>query len=222
MFNIILQKIKNKEPFALIRFGDGEFAILQNVECHRNGFDYNPEDLVDARFRKELMESLTYDGGDNYIIGICNKNVGKNSLPNKWLKSKVCRVTIDADIFVNKNYLRFIKEMVPLFKYPILVANSQAKIRKLPFDLLWFRIENSAWRTNSDLPEYLLDYLQYQKECQIILVAGGVFSNVLIHKLWKANKKHIYLDVGSTLDPFMYGKYTRKYHRRLDNGKNSI
>ncbi len=217
MFNKILQKIKNKEPFALIRFGDGEYTVLQNVECHRNGFYFNPKHTIDAKFKKELMKSLIYDGGENYIVGVCNKNVGKNSLPNKWLKSKVCRVTIDADIFVNKNYLRFIKEMVPLFRAPILVANKLAMIRKLPFDPLWFRIDDSAWKANSKLHEYLLDYLQYHKEPQIVLVAGGAFSNVLIHKLWEKNKNHIYLDIGSTLDPYIFGKNTRGYQRRLDN-----
>ena len=75
MLNQIFKKIENKEPFALIRFGDGEKNILNNVACNRKGFSFDPGDIRDCEFREELMDSLIYNGGKNYFIGIDDANL---------------------------------------------------------------------------------------------------------------------------------------------------
>jgi hypothetical protein len=219
MLNQILTKIQKKEPFALLRFGDGEYCILRDIHCIRNGFSYNPYDMKDKIFRENLINSLQYNGGKNYFVGICNKKV-KKGYPHKWLKEKVSpnSTIINASIFVNNNYLEFLDKFIPEFKKHdiIFVGNIKADTTKLPFKVHDFMpITNSVWRDYSNfIYESLIYWLFNEKKCYIVLVAGGVYSCVLIHKLWKANPNHIYIDIGSVFDPYIYGKNTRKYHNR--------
>jgi len=213
MLSKIITIIKEKIPFAFVRFGDGEFTILKNIKCKRNGFDYNPDNARDLEFRRKLYDALTYDREDNYTVGICNKYVEP---AHTWLKQRVHRVPIDADIFINRNYLKFIKECFPLFEDAVLIINEKGNVKKLPFKCnSSLTIKNSAWRYNNWIDVSLLYWLSDKKIPQIILVAGGAYSCVLIHELWKKNKNHIYIDVGSALDIFIFQSITRMYQKRL-------
>jgi hypothetical protein len=207
--NLILNKIKNKQPFALIRFGDGEKNIINNIECNRKGFSYDPGDIRDSEFRYNLIKSLEYNGGKNYFVG----------LNDSKLEKEVKGTIISPMIFVNQNYIDFLKKITPLFNDCILIANKKGNIDKLPFKPLdVIKIEDKFWHnTESESLHIGLLYWLYDKSTQIILVAGGAWSNVLIHRLWQSNKNHIYIDIGSTLDPFLFGKKTRKYQERLEN-----
>lgn len=208
MLNKIFQKIENKEPFALIRFGDGEKNIMNNVACKRKGFSYDPRDMRDQLFRAELMDSIYYYNGDHYYIGIDDEEIEKHINGTK----------IDPMIFVNENYLEFLKKLEEVGKkIPIvLVVNKKAKLGDLPFAFYKvFFLDDNAWRTAGDMDIKITNLLNKFKKPILALVAGGVYTNVLINKIWQKNKKHILIDIGSTLDPFLYGVKTRKYQERL-------
>lgn len=205
----ILGKIERSEPFALVRFGDGERAIINNVACNRKGFTYDPNNWKDTEFREQLIDSLEYKAY-NYIVGVNDEE----------LEQRVKSERISASIFINANYPKFVKWLPKLKDYKIiLVANRMAKYYTLPFKLnKLYPIDNSAWRTEDPIITIDLGYtLKLERQPLVVLVAGGAYSCVLINRLWRFNQKHILLDVGSTLDPFFFCKKTRLYHRRLNN-----
>jgi len=209
-FNLILNKIKNKEPFALVRFGDGEFNVLNNIPCNRQGFSFKMNNgffsescnCMDEGFRSELQKVYKYKSKNFYIA--TNKKDAK----------------ISAMIFINANYINFLENFIPLFNNisTSIVCHSSGNIEKLPFKIKKnYEIQNNAWYYSFGLEDVILRDLKIDRE--IVLVAGGAYSCVLIKELWEKNKNNIYIDIGSTLDPFLFGKKTRKYHERLNNEK---
>jgi len=205
----IIDLIKKEIPFSLIRFGDGEKNILDNIPCKRKGFEFNSEHPMNKLFRSELQESLEYKS-KNYFVGTNHPD----------LKKQVKSQNISASLFVNANYLVFLEKMIPILRKreAILICHIDGKIHKLPFELeKKYTLYNQAWLHEDCIEDYILNYLSLKKKQRIVLVAGGPFSNVLIHRLWKINKRHIFLDVGSVFDTFLFGKNTRKYHERLNN-----
>lgn len=210
---LIFTKIQNKEPFSLIRFGDGEKNILDNIPCKRKGFSYNPGDIIDRKFQKELIESLHYNGGKNYFVGVNDKKMEK----------EVKGTLISPMIFVNENYLPFLRrlEYVTKIMPVILIVNKTSKLTKIPFSFVGiFGLDDNAWRTANNLDIEILNCLKMFTEPCLFLIAGGAYSCSLIHKLWKQNKNHIYIDIGSTLDPYLYGQNTRQYQERLKHHDN--
>lgn len=42
-----------------------------------------------------------------------------------------------------------------------------------------------------------------QTENELYLLCAGPFGNILSHNLWSNNKNNTYLDIGSTLNPYL-------------------
>ncbi len=202
---LIQNKLLNNTPFSLIRFGDGESNIIDNVPCDRNGFKFNPEDIRASHFRNKLIESLEYDGGDNYLLGINPTD----------LKLRAKSPVISANLFLNKNYLDFLKRVLPIFKTKsvYLICNKKASFKLLPFTPeVRFNIHNNAWE--HDITEPLVENLETRLP-KIILVAGGVYACTLIYNLFKKAPQHTYIDIGSILDPWLFKEFTRQYQIRI-------
>lgn len=209
MINNIFENIEHKIPMAVVRFGDGEKNIIDNIPCQRKGFFYHPNNFQDLIFRDNLIESLRYYGGKNYLIGI----------DDDFLEKEVKGNIISPMIFVNQNYLVFLEKLKKVTKEipTVLVINKKSKLTNLPISFMSiFGLDNNAWRTANNLHLRILDWIKRFDSPLLLLVAGGAYSCVLIHKIWKQNQKHMLLDIGSTLDPFLFGQKTRKYQDRLN------
>lgn len=196
--------IKN-EPFALIRFGDGEKNIIDNVACNRKGFKFDPKNKEAKKFRQQLIASLEYDGGKNYLLGI--------NPPELILRAK--SPVVSANLFVNQHYIDFLKKVVPIFKTkPIyLICNRKASPKILPFiPQQTYKIHNNAWE--HDIYKYIIKILR-ELDPKLVLIAGGVYACTLIHRLWQKIQKHTLIDIGSVFDPFLYKQLTRQYHERI-------
>jgi hypothetical protein len=190
-----------KEPHALVRFGDGEQNIFDDVNCHRKGFSFDKE--VDQRMKNDLIASHDYMASNYYMAdGEC----------------------ISACLFVNENYKTFMTELVPLFNLynVIFVGHENSNINNLPFQVNeFFAVSNNAWRFYPTLHLDIFKSLKKYKEDCLVLFACGPYSNILIYRLWSAFKKHhIFLNIGSTFDPFIFGQNTRQYHERLFKNDN--
>lgn len=181
--------LEKKQPFALVRFGDGEKNILNDIPCQRKGFTFVPE--KDQEFREQLIDSHSYMH-PLYFVADDSK--------------------LSSCMLVNQNYPMFIKEIIPLFsKSKIhLVCHENSQIENLPFKVdKQYLVKNEAWKKP-------LDIEQFKKLKNVIfLVAAGPYSNVLIYDIWQINKKIICINVGSTLDPYLFGEKTRQYQERV-------
>ncbi len=202
----IMNLIKDEIPFSLIRFGDGEENILNNIPCKRQGFEYDSGDVRDQKFRLELEKSLNFYGGNRYFVGTNNFNLS------------IQGTIISPAIFINQNYPSFLNNIKRVLENRIiyLVCNISGDDRKLPFNIEnTYYINDSNWRYEEDLHNLILKHIEKEEKSVIVLIAGGPYSNILIHKLWKTNSENTYIDLGSVLDPYLFGQNTRKYHERL-------
>jgi hypothetical protein len=134
-----------------------------------------------------------------------------------WMRNNV-KVDKDhltwANLFVNSNYQFFKKEFIKEFENHdiIIVANAKATIENLPFKNKieeHIKITDTAWKDNFDLLE-ILPKKEYKDK--LFLFCAGPLGNMLSYKMWESNKSNIYLDIGSTLNPYLVGN-NRKYLR---------
>lgn len=214
---ILFDLLKNKTPFSFSKYADGEYSILVNENITNcDNWTYNSQ--TDEIYRQELLDSFRFNE-DGYYVGIsCPCCISMNDV--QWMRDNV-GVNKDhltwANIFVNGNYNNFKANFIPEFNNHkiILVANEYATIRNLPFEIEDFiPISKTAWKENFNLVEELP---KKQYKDKLFLFCAGPLGNMLAAKMWKYNKNNIYLDIGSTLNPWLIGS-NRGYLR----GSNTI
>jgi hypothetical protein len=208
------EKLQRGDKFSLSRYGDGEWAAITGrpLQCGVNpqkGITEWSTTGSDDKFniaRKYLTESLQFSD-DNYYVAICPCYVEMT----EFSKQNPDNITY-ANIFVNKNYPFFVDNYLEFFKTQkiYLVANKEANIRTLPFKVeKFYPVDYNAWINNLDLIE---EIESEGIQDGLFLFSAGPLSNILCYKLWETNKKNTYLDVGSTLDPWIDTGNPRAYY----------
>ena len=154
-FDTLKSKLISSEPFAFLRFSDGEGFVLydQYLELSDRGYNLNGSqgyayygkeeykvfDPEKHSFnRQKLIESLEYVAPNYYkglpmrescsaFDGIFDEIVENAGGDSEYLTF--------ANMWNNANYPRFIEEIVPIFseKKVVFVLNECANIEKLPF-----------------------------------------------------------------------------------------
>jgi SAM-dependent methyltransferase len=182
------------EPFAFVRFGDGERAICigRPVEA-QDGWSY---DGLASQFAGDLNASLRYND-PNYYMGISDGCCDRPS--RDWYLSQLTvpihQVTF-ANIFVNGNYRRFRQlELAGT----VIVSSGRGDIQ-VPEDLV---------NGDYDLDGIINQLLSVDRP---ILVAAGPASCIIVHKYWmRAERRQTIVDVGSAIDELTKGRKTRQY-----------
>jgi len=225
----ILEKLKQKENFAFIRFSDGELFVLQNMSLKLDetgtwingilaGPTYTFEDYKffdpeqHQEFHKKLWDSFTYEA-DNYYVGIsCACCVGMQNF--KWMKtalennqpdhnSKKYNVTW-ANLFVNSNYPRFISEFLPELKTKkiVLICNENAIISGSELNIIKdFRIGRNAMIENIDLHLEISKWITDNDiKDHVFCFSASSLTNITVYELYKKHPNNTYLDVGTTLN----------------------
>jgi len=209
-FNYFLNKIRNCEPFALIRPADGEFHILQNNTL--TNID-NWTFTKDGKLYNDLTSAIHLASKKNCYVGIpcgcCNFSMGKWYISNFKLHPSY---TTFANVFVNKNWKSWInfllnEKIAFTFIGPYVLPNNflVQNYINIPLYLV------NEWDSKGD--EYLTTILTEIKKIKnrIVLFSGGPISKILISHAWNIHPYNIYLDVGSSLDSFMKGSSNRHY-----------
>jgi hypothetical protein len=209
------------ENFCLTRFGDGELSIING-----NNFDVLSENSTEFDYFSEKEEYLTskqmlQDSFSNnkkgYYKGIpCHCCiVGDESLSIYDSFSDKQYLTW-ANVFVNSNYQDFNNYFSSIVKERkvYLISHFDAEVAQLTFDIEGhWKIGSNAWINNLEIIQEVKDYIEVMEiKDAVFLVAGGPFANIFCSELWNENTDNTYIDIGSTLDVYLYGKPTRHYH----------
>lgn len=218
-------KLARHEPFAFSKFADGEWAILAgrpiDTTKRWNGeFRYRPDNEEDRAHRRALLEAFTYQS-PNYYVGIgCRCCMGD-------IAHTEMRIACDqpaerltwANLFVNSNYAFYRDRIIPqyaTYRRVRVVCNSRAVVNTLPFRChTHFGIGTNAWADNASMISTVSTVASRVKG-ELFLFCAGPLGNRLAHKLNEINPENTYLDIGSTLDPWLFsGKrgMTRRYLR---------
>lgn len=207
LFNIF----KKGHPFSFSKYADGEWAIMTDDYLNNREFEYQKSTPI--FFKEKLIESIKYKDPNYYIGTCCPCCNGSRSFQMRKFSCQDEEQMTFANIFVNSNYPiykeTFLKEYS---KYDVhLIANSQSKIQNLPFKIeKFYPIGFSAWVNNYSLIE---EIKQYNLSNKLFLFCAGPFGNILAHQLYQSNKNNIYLDIGSTLNPWLQSEgFKRDYY----------
>jgi len=217
-----LEKIKTLNSFALSRFADGEASVLKNLTIgNKDGWLYKKDkNLI---FRSDLRKSLTCTD-KNFVYGISSRNVDeKNYLfLRKFIQQDLKYLTF-SDIWVNANYNLFNELFLATLnetkKEISIITNPKANVNKLKEFINvkdFIPIKGNCvtyWEKNREHLKALIDLKVSLSEAEIFLVAAGPLANIIIYEMWCINRSNVYLDIGSTLDPIIFKRLSRNYHK---------
>lgn len=193
--------LRNKTPFSLSRYGDGELTIMKGVPldlASKKEFTYDGN----TNMQEELLDSFTYQD-DSYFVGIgCKCCVGDETYEEyKTLCQQPAENLTWANIFVNGNYNYFLHNIMPLFEtFDEVVLVSPGTTERLPFKVSkHFKIGPDVWGKQYNLKEDLVTYTK-DKEGALVLLCAGPFANILCKTLHESNNRNTYLDLGSVFN----------------------
>lgn len=218
---ILHSAIANNEHISFSKFCDGEWAVICNKLIDNKEFRFDPSRKADQLKRKALIDAFQYKN-NRYFIGItCVKVFGlqTHKLMKQTSNQNEERLTW-ADIWVNSNYNYYKDNIIPLFKDRpvVLFCNENGKIENLPFNpYMVFPLKHNAWEYNWDIIEnakLVTSQLKKQGIKDLVyLFCCGPFGNILCHQLTEHEPENTYLDIGSTLNPWLQSAgFERDYY----------
>jgi hypothetical protein len=208
---ILRDAIKSGENISFSKFCDGEWAVLCNQKINNKEFWFDPDKKLDQLKRKSLMDAFQYKN-DRYFVGItCVRVFG---LHTHKLMKEVSGQNEEhltwADIWVNSNYRYFTENILPLFsKRPVLLfCNENGNVDNLPFTpYMILPVKHNAWEYNWNFVEESKQIISKLKQQgmnnMLVLFCCGPFGNILCHQLTEHEPDNTYLDIGSTLNPYL-------------------
>lgn len=216
------QKLERGEHFSFSKYADGEWAVIKNHNINNKEFWFDPDNPIDTSKRQALINSFKYKN-DRYFVGIscpCCQGIETFREMRDFSEQPEERLTW-ANLWVNGNYPYYIQNIVPLFRNRpvVLVCNENGKINNLPFSpYIVVPVKNNAWEYNWDMVENLKSVIVSQKlQNMLFLFCCGPFGNILCHELTECEPNNTYLDIGSTLNPYLQSAGFERLYYLGDN-----
>lgn len=205
----ILQRLKERRHFSFSKYADGEYKVLRNepiTNCDNWMFNPNTHQTE----YQYLLSSYQYNHPD-YFVGISCPCCQPHS-HIQWMRENVRTKNVTwANLFVNSNYEFFKNEFFNEFNRwngdVILVANKNGMGNVLPFKVgTYYPIEIGSWLNPhmQIILDVMLDKAK-QTNNQLFLFSAGPLGNILAHRLHMINPNNTYLDIGSTINPWVIG-----------------
>ena len=205
-------KLRSKNPFAFSKYADGEWAVIQGHNIANGEFDFKEQEENEF-YREKLIDSFKYKHPEYYVGISCECCQGHNHALMKEQSGQDEEHLTYANLFVNTNYPLYVKDFIPEYKNHkiYLIANEKAKIKNLPFKLeKFYPIGDTAFIKNYNLIEQIKSE---NIKNSLFLFCAGPFGNILAHQLFNYNPNNIYMDIGSTLNPWIQSEgFTRDYY----------
>lgn len=219
-FNKYWNKIKTRENFSFLRYGDGEGLLMKGKAIHTHtqaatidGWDHpGGKSLLGCG----LMEALNNDDPKLHI-GVTSP--AQNLEEYKFIRSmiKVPDSNISyADLLVNENYCKFVEALGELDESVILIASENAMRRH---SLAPLKVDEYVPIPQQVAKFYENKYEELHKRLddlighndKLFLISAGPLSEVIIDYLFRRNPNNRYIDVGSATDEIVHGRKTRPY-----------
>lgn len=224
--------LRDRVPFALARFGHAEMEILQGRLMHKkevsggHEYRYAPAEPGNELPRQRLWDSFRFSR-PNYLVGINCPHCALRETEEEKLRDFVWmhdhsgqpedRLTF-ATIYFYSNYIPYSEEVVPLFAgyQSVLVCNADCAIDNLPFQPVQvYRNHYDAWRRDWPLVQQMKSYVaETGMRGGLFLFCAGAFGCMLAHQLFEFCPENTYLDIGSSLDPYLFASTPYAKNRR--------
>ena len=221
--DFFMDKLIDNEPFALSRWGDGEYRLLNgdylirsdSILHQKRVWTFTPSQENQKQAAKKITDCLSYEAEDLYWgitcpeCSVCNVS----GWTHYDMYENKDNLTF-ASLFVNANHERFQQRLPEVLKNKnvYFVGHREGNINNLPFSIKnHFKVGTNAWLHDMDILDEIMEI--YENEVNaIFLFACGPLSNYLITNLWRKNQNNVLLDIGSSYDLELYGNWTRSFH----------
>jgi len=211
-FEKFWNKIEHNENFALLRYADGERAIMMARAI--DGIDgwKSPDKLTDLG--KSLINNLSFTD-ENVYYGISCPCCDLESY--YWIKTRLKTKNITfSNLFVNGNYLEFISRFKNLSRDAIVIANKNAENK--PFGnlniLKYYSVSDdcfSFWDNNvSDMIAQIKKDFGERNDL-LYIISAGPMSEPIIGELYQNNPNNCYIDFGCAVNEFIHGYQNRPF-----------
>jgi hypothetical protein len=236
-FNELTSRILKFTPTTFIRFSDGELEVLRNNPLSINNgvvkwrlgtlnAKYPPHDNKsfvperDHKLRSDLISSARYRAR-GFFKGVPTSS-NKASLDRDYMiglnGGSVENLTF-SDLFINENYLRFLRETLPFLQESGRVAflgNFRAQVSAVSPKWSHIKLQDNVFPIYEAVLPGLLENLGALRDGSIILSSASSLSNILGHKLHLLRPDISFIDVGTSLNPFVgLGQTSRAYQTQL-------
>lgn len=198
----LFTRLKSRNFFSFSKYADGEWTAMQGGVVNNGEFLAAPDSRLN-KSRSLLIESFTYKHPSYYVGISCPCCQGIEFEKMKQASGQDDEHLTFANIFVNSNYKFYKENFIPEYSnWKVnLIANEKSNLNKLPFKVeRFFPIGVNAWYTNLNLID---DLKSIKTEGELYLFCAGPFGNILAHQLWQNNQNNTYIDIGSTLNPWL-------------------
>lgn len=234
--DLIMERLKNKNPFSFVRFSDGETEILKNryLEINashiifrgqewKNTFPEFDSKKFDPRcnqnIREDLLKSALYKNL-NFYKGIPTSH-------NKAYKDKDFMLRLNggfdknitfSDLFLNSNYIRYRDELVPLFekyKYIYLIANYRAKPIGILKNAKHIKVPDNFFSSYGETLNAVMKSLKHLEAGALILSSASSLTNIVAHKIFLERRDVTFIDIGTSVNDLLsMDAIIRGYHQQ--------
>lgn len=215
-FNYYAKLIRSNEPFAFSRFGDGEASLMMGNGISRNTqawvVDRWEAPVGESAFGEELRKSFSHTE-DNFHYGLPTVNCPIHQGGVQYLLENCKSANISfAALWINANYNSWKGFINSLTKEVVVIANKKPS-SPFPFPSVDYSfIDNCVLAYEADntvFDKYIQLALEYDNTT--FFISAGPAACILVSKMYQLNPSNQYIDVGSALDEYVYGKITRPY-----------
>jgi hypothetical protein len=229
-FDRFLNLLKEGTNFGFSRFSDGEVFILrgERLVLAENYFvtgdktgagKYGEEDLKDFDPKRDfdvkgrLIKSLKHKQPHYYkgLTGIVDEDIAGAGT----FQFQIDMAGGDDDslsfsnVFINRNYPRFINEFMKVITETqtpvIMVVNEKADISQLAMNVVKdFRVGSNCIINDLDIIEDIKAWIaENDITDHIFLCSASSLSNLIIHECFEEFPDNTYIDIGSSLNPWL-------------------
>lgn len=209
-----IARIKNKQHFAIMKCADGEYSISKNTEIHVQPADdwtFKTDSILHDHFNDTLRLI-----NSNVFYGVSGPSDSKE-ICDYWYQNIANTHNITyANIFVNKNYSRWIEFLKNADYNCVLISQLYPSSGKLGGMKIVEYLPVDKYLVNKWDDEYenyfkLISKLSRKYTNMLFFVSAGPLANIFIHRMYLENPNNTYIDCGSSIDFFTKGIYTRTY-----------
>ena len=211
-FNKFWKKIEKGENFVLLRYGDGERAIMCGETVTAQEGWVSPNYV--SKLGNALLDTLN-DANPKVYYGISCPCCDPTAY--FWYSTRIKnKHRTFANLWVNANYQDFITKFDKLQRDAILIANHNADGKKIGnLNILkHYEIGDdciSFWEHDAQsLIQQIKDEFGNKNDL-LYVVSAGPMSEPIIMELFHNNPNNCYIDFGSSIDKYIHNKQTRPY-----------
>lgn len=217
-FQELLALIKRKEPFAFVRFGDGEVALMEGWK--RNNRDgWSSGTPQSRKLGRELRQVLSRRD-DRFYIGTLCRGDRPGLVKYLWPRIRQQKKYVTyARIFSYGNYIEargfFLQNMT---EGVVLVGHSNGSGKKIGGMKVdeYYSVKSDAvgqWSTSNAMLKADWDKLAASHNGKLFILCAGPLAKMAVAQMWDCNRDNRYLDVGSLFDLEIHGRPTRPVQR---------